>query len=81
MTRRVAFIVVWTAAFFLAAATISYLLALALFSVLDRESTELAIMFLAPVLFVLISVLTLMGAVLGIFGLLPGTGKTTTKDE
>ena len=74
MARRITLIIVWTGAFFLAAVAIFYVLALALFYVLDRES-ELAMMFLSPVMFVLIPVLTLTGAFLGFFGRLPGTSR------
>jgi hypothetical protein len=72
MARRIAFIMIWTGAFFLAAVGIWYLLALALFSIIDRES-ELVKMFLALVLFAFIPLLTLTGGALAFFRRLPGT--------
>jgi hypothetical protein len=76
MARRIALIIVWTAAFFIAGLAVVYLLLLGLFSIIGREDGAVAIG-LTPFLFVLVIAATVSGAVLGFSGRLPGTGRTT----
>jgi hypothetical protein len=73
MVRRIMFILIWTATFFLGAFAVWYLFSLALISILDRES-EIVFMLLSGAFFTLMPAFTVTGFVLALFRRLPGTG-------